>query len=132
MGEVEAQLVGPHGRAGLADVGAEALAERRVEEVGGGVVAHRRVAVEAGDLGLDAGAGLRAPAPRDLQRLVVADAVDVDDLGLAAVPAQRAGVGDLAAALGVEGALLELDEQRSPSVAGARRRRRRSRSARSS
>ena len=59
MGEVEAELVGPHRRAGLADVAAEPLAERRVEEVGGGVVAHRRVTVEAGHLGLDARAGLR-------------------------------------------------------------------------
>ena len=49
-----------------------------------------------------------------LQRegLVVADAVDVGDPGLPAVPAQHAGVGDLAAALGVEGALLELRERR--------------------
>ena len=64
VGEVEAQLVGPDRRAGLADVAAEPLAERRVEEVGGGVVSHRRVAVEAGDLGLDAGARLRGRRPR--------------------------------------------------------------------
>ena len=58
VGEVEAQLVGAHRRAGLADVGAEPLAQRRVQEVGRGVVAHRRVAGLAVDLGLDRDAGL--------------------------------------------------------------------------
>ena len=58
VGEVEAQLVGAHGRAGLAHVGAEPLAQRRVQQVGGGVVAHRRVAGLAVDLGLDRGAGV--------------------------------------------------------------------------
>ena len=38
VGEVEAQLVGPHGRAGLAHVRAEPLAQRRVQQVRGGVV----------------------------------------------------------------------------------------------
>ena len=42
--EVEAQLVGAHRRARLAHVVAEALAQRRVQQVGGGVVSHRRVA----------------------------------------------------------------------------------------
>ena len=63
------------------------------------------------DAGLD-----RPPLGLDLERLVVADPVDVDDPRLAAVPAQHAGVGDLAAALGVEGALLELDQR--PAVVG--------------
>ena len=44
VGEVEAQLVGAHRRARLADVGAEPLAQRRVQQVGRRVVAHRRVA----------------------------------------------------------------------------------------
>ena len=44
VGEVEAQLVGADRGAGLAHVGAEPLAQRRVQEVGRGVVAHRRVA----------------------------------------------------------------------------------------
>ena len=48
----------------------------------------------------------------DLHRddLVVADAVDVDDLAGGAVGCEPAGVGDLAAALGVEEALLELHQ----------------------
>ena len=53
----------------------------------------------------------RAAAGLHLQRLVVPDPVDVDDPRLSPVPAQQAGVGDLAAALGVEGALLELDQR---------------------
>ncbi len=44
MAEVEAQLVGPHGRAGLADVVAEHLLERLVEQVRRGVVRGRREA----------------------------------------------------------------------------------------
>ena len=59
MGEVEAELVRPDRGAGLADVRPEPLAEGRVQQVGRGVVAHRRVAVEAGHLGLDARAGGR-------------------------------------------------------------------------
>src|SRR5215203_5690534 len=40
VGEVEAELVRADRGAGLADVGPETLAQRRVQEVGGGVVAH--------------------------------------------------------------------------------------------
>ena len=49
VGEVEAKFVGTHRRARLADVGAEPLAQRRVQEVRRGVVAHRRVAGRAID-----------------------------------------------------------------------------------
>ena len=116
MGEVEAQLVRPHRRARLAHVVAEALAQRRVQEVGRGVVAHRRVTRLVVDQGLDRDPGFDLTVLRlHLERLVFADAVDVDHAGLAAVPAQHARVGDLATALGVEGALLELD-QRPPVV----------------
>ena len=86
-----------------------------MEQVGGGVVAHRRVSFEVPDGRLNPGALLRRGAA-DPQRLVGADPVDVDHLRLAAVPAQRARVGDLAAALGVERALLELDQDLVPST----------------
>ena len=36
--EVEAQVVGRHQRAGLRDMGAQHLAQRRVEQMGAGVV----------------------------------------------------------------------------------------------
>ena len=61
VGEVEAQLVGADRGAGLADVVAEALAQRRVQEVGGGVVAHRRVARLVVDQRLDGDARLDRP-----------------------------------------------------------------------
>ena len=80
MGEVEAQLVRAHRRARLADVGAEPLAKRRVQQVGRGVVSHRRVAGRVVDLGLDPRA--RAPEPGGLvqaDHLVVAHPVDVGD-----------------------------------------------------
>ncbi len=63
-------------------------------------------------------ASTRAPGLGELplgvgqrQRLVVAEPVDVGDASGAPVPPQLPRVGDLAAALGVEGALLELCEQ---------------------
>ena len=108
VGEVEAQFVGADRRARLADVGAEPLAQRRVQEVRRGVVAHRRVARLAVDDGLDRDVVGAARRPLDLDHLVGADPVDVGDPPLAARPAQHARVGDLAAALGVEGAVLEL------------------------
>ena len=44
MREVEAQLVGPHGRAGLLDVLAQQVAERLVQHVRRRVVGHGREA----------------------------------------------------------------------------------------
>ncbi len=93
------------------DVVAEPLAQRRVQQMGGGVVAHRRVARLAVNHRFDRDARLdRGATGLNLDRLVVPDPVDVDDLRLLPAPAQDAGVGNLAAALGVEGALLELDQ----------------------
>ena len=123
MGEVEAQLVGPHVRARLAHVGAEPLAQRGVQQVGGGVVAHRGEPV----LALDHRARRLARADLALQRverqgLVVAEPEHVDHPGAAGGGLQHAGVRHLAAALRVEGALLELGQQ--AAVLGARSRRR--------
>ena len=75
VAEVEAQLVGADVGAGLADVGAETLAQRRVQQVGGGVVAlggaPRRV-IDAREHGL----APRCSVPcstHDVERLVVAE-----------------------------------------------------------
>ena len=57
--EVEAELVRAHRRARLADVGPQPLAKRRVQQVGGGVVSHRRVAGRVLHLGLHPRARLR-------------------------------------------------------------------------
>ena len=61
MAEVEAQLVGAHGGACLMDVGAEPFAQRRVQQVRGGVVAHRRVTGLAIHLSFDRGARVDSP-----------------------------------------------------------------------
>ncbi len=120
MGEVEAQLVRAHVRAGLAHVRAQPLAQRGVQQVGGGVVAHRGQARLALDGGRDRLAGTELALQRlERQRLVVAQPVHVDDPRAPGQRLHHAGVGDLAAALGVEGALLELGQQ--APVDGARR-----------
>ncbi len=112
MREVEPQLVRADVRAGLAHVAAERLAQRRVQEVGGGVVALGQVArgVHARDhaLALVQLAGQRL----EHQRLVVAEPDHVDDPGAAAavLALDHAGVGDLAAAGGVERRLDELGQ----------------------
>ena len=110
MGEVEAQLVGPHGRSRLPDVGAEPLPQSGVQQVGRRVVAHGREAGHVVHLRLDVGAGRQAVRALQLDRLVVPDPVDVGHLRTTALPADLAGVSDLAAPLRVEGALLQLDQ----------------------
>ena len=115
MAEVEAQLVGADVGAGLAHVAAEALAQRGLQQVRGGVVALGRV---AGDGGRRARARARprcsSPCLDDhLEHPVLADPDDVLDARAAvAVGAlDHADVGDLAAAGGVERRVGELDEQ---------------------
>ena len=106
MAEVEAQLVGADVGAGLAHVLAEALAQRGVQQVGGGVVALGRVAggvVDAGEHRL-VGIGLSL-LDDHRQRLVVAEAEDAlhARATVAVLALDRADVGDLATAGGVEG-----------------------------
>ena len=72
--EVEAQLVGPHRRAGLVDVVAEHRAQRLVQEVRSRVVRHRREAHAPRHDCLDAVAAREARA-LEQQRLVVVDPV---------------------------------------------------------
>jgi hypothetical protein len=79
MREVEAELVGSHGGARLADVIAEDVAKRLVEQVRRGVVRHRREADAPGDDGLHAVAGREPPAPEE-ERLVVPEAIRLDQL----------------------------------------------------
>ena len=113
VGEVEAQLVGADVGAGLAHVRAQALAQRGVQQVRRGVVGLRRGARGAIDARDDALALVQLAALElDDERLVVADAHDVDDArrAVAALAFDRADVGDLAAAGRVERRLGELDE----------------------
>jgi hypothetical protein len=105
-------------------VRAEALAQGRVEEVGRRVVAHRRVARRAIDDRFDPVSRLR-DGTAHLDGLIVPDPVHVDDRRLGLVPANRARVRDLAPALGVERALLQLQQRpavRIPRGRDARRR----------
>ena len=81
VGEVEAQLVGAHVGARLADVRAQPRPQRRVQQVRRGVVGRRRVARPAVDARDDALPRLQLARDRlDDDRLVVAQAQDVDDL----------------------------------------------------
>ena len=110
--EVEPQLVGPDVGARLADVLAEALAQRRVQQVRRGVVALGQPprGIDARDHAL---ALVQLALDRlEHERLVVAEAHDVDDPGAAvAVRAlDHALVGDLAAAGRVERRLDELGQ----------------------
>ena len=108
--EVEAELVGPNGRARLAHVVAEHVLERLVQEVGRGVVGHRREAHLPGDDRAHPVAGGEALALEE-ERLVVAEAVGGDELGAGAVLLDPALVADLAAALRVERRLAQLGEE---------------------
>src|SRR3954451_4311616 len=114
VGEVEAQLVRADVRARLVDVHAERLAQRRMQKVGGGVVARRREAGAAVDARDDPLADVQLALDRlDEHRRVVARAHHVRHLdpAVAVLALDRAGVGDLPAARGVERRLGELDER---------------------
>ena len=132
MGEVESKLVRPHGRARLAHVDAEPLSQRGVKKVCGGVVAHRRAPLAGRDDRLHPGSWLRQSGRHTLilgvgdahpKSLVLPVAIDVNHPRDRAVPAQLAGVGNLAATGCVERALLELYEGIRFSSTGERLRR---------
>src|SRR5579862_8928543 len=140
VAEVKAQLVRSHVGAGLADMAAEALAQGGMQEMGGRMVAlggaprgvvhtceHRLVGRE------------RALLEGDLKRLIVTEAIDVRHAPQAGSGGafDRAGIGDLTAAGGIERGLGELHEhvragstRRARFRAGALRRGWRSRSVR--
>ena len=110
--EVEAQLVGTHVRAGLAHVISKALAERRVQEVGGGVVAHGgEPAVALHDRVHRLSLAEFALDRLEREGLVVAHPIHVDHLRATRRRLHQPAVGDLASALRIEGAFLELGEQ---------------------
>ena len=110
-GEVQPQVAGPVVGAGLQRLRAEHLAQRGVHDVGARV----RLAGRQPPLVVDLGGQLGALAQLALEHPdLVGDQpldrpLDVDDLGAAAVPGEDAGVGDLAAGLGVERRAVEDD-----------------------
>ena len=103
-GEVQPQVPGAVVGARLQRLRAEHLAQRGVHDVGARV----RLARRQPPLAVDLGGELRTLGELALEHphLVHDQALDralhVEHLGAAAVPVQRAGVGDLAAGLGVE------------------------------
>src|SRR6185503_1529915 len=100
VGEVEPQLVRAHGRARLADVRAKAPAQSRVQQVGGGVVAGRRVAQGPIDDEVCALPLLQlASLQRERDRLVVPQAVYVLDPRGARLGLDPSTVRDLSTAL---------------------------------
>ena len=109
--EVEAQSLGAHGRAGLADVLAERLRSARCSRwvpvwlatVGGRARPSTRACT--------ASPGRSSPLEAHEQRLVAVEAVDRLDLPAHGVGRDLRRVGDLAAALGVERRLRQLDER---------------------
>ena len=104
--EVEAQVVGRHERPGLAGRLADDVAQRPVEQVRAGVVAHRVGAPLGVDDGLDGLADAQPAVERAAMDDQPADrllrVLDREQLAAAARLADRALVADLAAALGVE------------------------------
>ena len=113
MGEVEAELVRAHGRAGLPDVLAERLPQRLVEEVRGRVVRHRREAHAPRHHRADAVA-LGEPIAPEEQSLIVPEPVRLHELGARprlVVALDPPVIAHLAAARRVEGRLAELREE---------------------
>ena len=112
--EVEPQLVRAYVGAGLVDVGAEQLPERRVQQMGGGVVALGGVAGGAVYVGVHPLARLERSALGDERHdLIIAEAQHIFDARetVAVVALHVSGVGDLSATGGVERRLDQLHEQ---------------------
>src|SRR5215207_2099313 len=112
MSEVEAELVRANRRPSLANVVAEHLLERLVQEVRGRVIGHRRETHLPGNHRFDAIAGSEALAAEE-QRLVLTEAEGAGELGSHSVLLDPAPIAHLTAALGVERRLAELDEKSS-------------------
>ena len=113
MAEVEAQLVRADVGAGLAHVAAEALAQRRLQQVRGRVVALGRVASRVIDLREHGLAhAQRSLLHDDREGLVIGETEDVAHAGaaVAVLAFDRADVRDLAASGGIERRLGELHQ----------------------
>ncbi len=111
--EVEAQVAGIDQRARLLHMRAQHIAQRGVQQVRAGMVAHGRVA----HLGVDHGVDLVADVDRLLRRDAmrahtlhgIGRALDLGDDGVVVVGVEPADVADLSAGIGVEGCLVEHD-----------------------
>ncbi len=111
MREVEAQALRAHRGAGLAHVLAEPVAQRALQQMGAGVVGHRRAPARHVDARVHGVAHAQLAVEAHEQRLVAVEPVDRLDLAAHGVRADLAAVGDLAAALRIERRARELDER---------------------
>ena len=111
--EVEAQVAGIDQRARLLHVRAQHLAQRRMQQVRAGVVAHggaANVVVDHGiDFVADANRLLGDNSVRAHALHGIADAFDVGDQRVVIVGVEPAHVADLASGLGVERSVVEHD-----------------------
>ena len=110
LGVVEAEVIGRHERAGLADVVAEHLAQGRVEQVRRRVVARRVLPPRAVDLCFDLLTDLDiARGDATHMRNHVTKRLGVSHLHLRDGGAKKAHIADLAAPFGVERRLIKHD-----------------------
>ena len=110
LGVVEAEVIGRDERAGLSDVVAEDLAQGRVEQVRGRVVARRVLPSRAVDDRLHLLANFDVPSRYATNvRDHIAEGTSIGHLDLGDGSAQNAGVSHLPAAFGVERRLIEHD-----------------------
>ncbi len=108
MGEIEADAFAIDHLALLGDMGAQHIAQGRVQKVGGGVVGAGALAAQGVDLELHALAPGQ-PALADLHHMdaeVAGALVHVDHPAAAARPVDLTLVAGLAAALGIEGSAI--------------------------
>ena len=124
VGEVEAGALRIHQRALLRDMVAQHVAQRRVQEVGGGVVAGAggaRVQIDGGGHAVadgQAAAGQLALVA-EYRGLDLLGVVDVEQRADAALQRNLADVADLAAAFGVEGVSSSTTMPSSPASSAA-------------
>ena len=110
VGEVEAQPVLVHHAARLLHVGAQHLAQGRVQQVGGRVVGPDPAAADGMDQGVDRRVFQEEARHRDLVQVApLGRGRAIQHLRMPALEAELARVAHLAAGLGVEGGAIQQD-----------------------
>ena len=119
MGEVEAQPVRVDQGAGLTNARAEVLAQSRVEEMGGGVVALGRLSALAVHPQFNRHVFLEfAIGDLDSMHDAAAIAEGIENLRSSPVPGNQTHIADLPSRFGVEGSAIEHDKSRAAHLPG--------------